>query len=96
MGKETTTSGSTMVAPSFLNVSAKGTFTLGDIQVTGYADAVWDEEEEQPVEGTGVAGGDFVVVVLNQQGSAESKYYWIDDGNGHKDWYHYHPIGMCA
>ena len=76
-----------MIAPSFVSTSATGKFTLADLQVSGYVAPVWDEDNEEVTDGTGVAGGDFVMVVLNQQGSADARYYYIDDGNGHKGWY---------
>ena len=79
-----------MLAASFISVSATGTFTLGDLSVSGYTPPVWDEDNEEPEAGTGVAGGDFVVQVLNSSGGADARYYWIDDGNPAgkgKGWY---------
>ena len=90
MGNATRKSGFTMAAGTFIAVSSTGTFTLGDLSVTGYASPVWDEEQEQPQDGTGIMGGDFVVQVLNSSGGASARYYWIDDadpsGKG-KGWY---------
>ena len=81
---ETTTSGSKMIAPTFLTVS-KSMSTLADLTVTGYDTPVYDPDMEE-TEG-GCMGGQFVVQRLNGNGTTKDSYYWIDDDNGHKGWY---------
>ena len=81
---ETTASGSKMIAPTFLTVASSQS-TLADLSVTGYDTPVYDPDMEE-TEG-GCMGGQFVVQILNGNGTTKASYYWIDDDNGHKGWY---------
>ena len=84
MGKESNSSGNTMIAPTFLSVNSDTGCTLADITVTGYDPAVEVDEDEW--EG-GCAGGDFVLNFLTSSGTLEARYYWIDDGDATPGWY---------
>ena len=84
MGKESNSSGNTMIAPTFLSVNSDTGCTLADITVTGYDPAVEVDEDEW--EG-GCAGGDFVLNFLTSSGTLQARYYWIDDGETTPGWY---------
>lgn len=73
-----------MIAPTFLEVSETSGCTLADLSVTGYDEPVYDEDMEAT---TGGCLGSFSIQLLNTSGATEAKYYWVDDGNGHKGWY---------
>lgn len=57
---------------------------LADIVVTGYGAPEWDEEEEEFVNGCG--HGEFVLNFLLNNGTAEARYYWVDDGETGPCW----------
>ena len=61
--------------------------TLGQILVEGYADPIYDEDEGETQEGTGVIGGQFSLQFLSSSGSTEATYYFVDDGEHAKGWY---------
>ena len=82
---DTTLSGATMMAPTFIAVSAEKSCTLADLTVTGYDAPVYDSEMEETK--GGCVGLTFGVQFLNNNGTTQKSYYWIDDGNGHKGWY---------
>ena len=75
----------TMMAPNFLNVNSSTGCKLSDLSVTGY-DAPEYIEEDDYYEG-GCSGNDFVLQLLNNNGSVAARYYWIDDGDNKAGWY---------
>lgn len=77
-----------MMAGTFAAVSATdGSYTLGDLSVSGYAAPIYDEDEGETQEGTGVILGQFNLQFLSASGTTESTYYFIDDGEHAKGWY---------
>ena len=74
-----------MMAPNFLNVNSSTGCKLSDLSVTGY-DAPEYIEEDDYYEG-GCSGNDFVLQLLNNNGSVAARYYWIDDGDNKAGWY---------
>ena len=81
-------SGATMAAGSFATVTANdGSLKLGDFSVSGYTAPIYDEDEGETQEGTGVIGGQFVVQFLSSSGTTEAMYYYIDNGEFAKGWY---------
>ncbi len=58
---------------------------LSQLTVTGYDAPLWIEEDEY-FEG-GCYAGDFVLQFLKNNGSIDSRYYWIDDGESKAGWY---------
>lgn len=88
MNNDTRSSGATMMAGTFAAVSATdGSYTLGDLSVSGYAAPIYDEDEGETQDGTGVIGGQFALQFLSSSGSTEAMYYFIDDGEHTKGWY---------
>ena len=88
LGNDTRSSGATMMAGTFAAVSATdGSYTLGDLTVSGYDAPIYDEDEGETQEGTGVIGGQFNVQFLSSSGTTEASYDFIDDGEHAKGWY---------
>ena len=61
--------------------------TLGRLLVEGYTDPIYDEDEGETQEGTGVIGGQFNVQFLSASGTTEASYNFVDDGEHAKGWY---------
>lgn len=59
--------------------------TLAKLTVDGYAAAEWNEDDEEWA--GGCAGGDFQLQFLNNNGTVEARYFWIDDGETPAGWY---------
>lgn len=78
-------SGNTMMAPTFLTVGSETGCTLADLTVTGYDAPTWNDEDEE-YEG-GCAGGEFILSLLNPNGSYAARYYWIDNGDVGPGWF---------
>ena len=84
----TRSSGATMMAGTFAAVSASdGSYTLGDLSVSGYEAPIYDEDEGETQEGTGVIAGQFNIQFLSSSGTTESSYNFVDDGEHAKGWY---------
>ena len=58
--------------------------TLGKLTVSGYDAPVWNEEDEEWVDG---CDGTFVVQFLTTSGTVAAKYAWYDNGELAKGWY---------
>ena len=88
MNNDTRSSGATMMAGAFAAVSATdGSYKLGDLSVSGYAAPIYDEDEGETQEGTGVIGGQFNLQFLSASGTTEASYDFVDDGEHTKGWY---------
>jgi len=88
LGNDTRSSGATMMAGTFAAVSATdGSYTLGDLTVSGYDAPIYDEDEGETQEGTGVILGQFNLQFLSSSGTTEASYNYIDDGEHTKGWY---------
>ncbi len=74
--KETRDGGQSMIAPTFLQVSSTTGCTLADLSVTGYAKQAWNNEDEDYA--GGVTGGGFVLMFLSATGTADARYFWIE------------------
>ena len=58
---------------------------LSSLTVTGYDAPEWIEDEEYYE--NGCYAGDFVLQFLKNDGTVETRYYWIDDGDNAAGWY---------
>ena len=65
-----------MIAPTFLQVSSTTGCTLADLTVSGYEKQAWNDDDEDYA--GGVTGGSFVLMFLSATGTAEARYYWIE------------------
>ena len=73
---EQRTVGLTLSAPTFLNVASETGCTLADLSVSGYEKQAWNDDDEDYA--GGVTGGSFVLMFLSATGTAEARYYWIE------------------
>ena len=74
--KTTRDGGQSMIAPTFLQVSSTTGCTLADLSVSGYEKQEWNDDDEDYA--GGVTGGSFVLMFLSATGTAEARYYWIE------------------
>ena len=74
VNKDTDADNHAMVTPSFANLAKDAKFTLKDLSVTGYNKSEWIGDMYDG----GCFGGDFLLKVLNNDGSIAAEYYWID------------------
>lgn len=56
---------------------------LSDLTVSGYDAPEWLEDDE---EWEGGCAGDFILQFLNNNGSVDARYYWVDDGETGPAW----------